>query len=118
VSRDRLQILTLGGIPSSGDAPHLLASLTSDDLNVNIMRFTGEEGIEEHVNREVDVLLVALEGEGLITVDSIEATLAAGQAMIIPKGAARSIRCAGTRFAYVTCHGQRRGMMPTVRSRS
>lgn len=110
-----MKILTLGGIPSSEDAPHLLGSLTSDDLNVNIMRFTGEEGIEEHVNREVDVLLVALDGEGLVIVDGIEAQLVAGQAVIVPKGSTRSIRCAGTRFAYVTCHGRRRGMMPTVR---
>lgn len=118
VSHERLEVLALGGTPSPEGAHHLLGSLTSDDLNVNIMRLTGEEGIDEHVNREVDVLLVALDGEGLVIVNGIHAPLAAGAAVIIPKGAARSIRCAGTRFAYLTCHGQRRGMMPTVRRRS
>jgi quercetin dioxygenase-like cupin family protein len=118
VKRDGLEILVLGAIPSGEHVPHLLGSLASDDLNVNMLRFTGEEGIEEHVNPEVDVLLVVLDGEGSVTVDGFGALLAAGQAVIIPKGTVRSIRCAGASFAYLTCHGQRRGMMPAVRQRS
>ena len=118
MTHDRLQVLTMGGAPSSGDAPHLLGSLTSADLNVNMLRFSGDNGIEEHVNREVDVLIVVLDGEGVVTVDGTPAVLAAGDTTIIPKGAARSIRSNGDRFAYLTCHGQRRGLMPTVKPRA
>ncbi|HEV2128410.1 MAG TPA: cupin domain-containing protein [Thermomicrobiales bacterium] len=114
MAHDRLDILTLGGTPSSSDAPHLLGSLASDDLNVNLMRFAGENGIDEHVNREVDVLIVVLDGEGVVTVGGADTVLGAGRATIIPKGTARAIRSNGKRFAYLTCHGQRRGMMPTV----
>ena len=96
---------------------HLLGSLASADLNVNVLAFTGEDGIDEHTNSEVDVLFVAMEGEGVLTVDGEDAMLTAGQVTIIPKGASRSIRANGDRFAYLTCHGQRRGLMPKVRTR-
>jgi quercetin dioxygenase-like cupin family protein len=108
-------MLTLGGVPGSDDAPHLLGSLASTDLNVNLLRFTGENGIQSHVNAEVDVLIVALDGEGVLTVDGEAVTLAAGQAVIVPKGASRSIRSNGDQIAYLTCHGVRRGLMPKVR---
>ena len=109
--------LDLGALLGRTGTQHLLGSLASADLNVNLLAFTGEDGIEEHVNSEVDVLLVAMDGEGVLTVDGEEATMAAGQVTIIPKGASRSIRASGDRFAYLTCHGQRRGLMPTVRAR-
>lgn len=115
MAHDGLETLMLGDGTSSSAATHLLGALASADLNVNLLRFTGEDGIEEHVNREVNVLLVALDGEGIVTVDGHAEELAAGQAAIIPKGTARSIRSNGDRFAYLTCHGQRRGMMPSVR---
>ena len=94
---------------------HLLGSLASDDLNVNLLAFTNGSGIEEHTNTEADVLLVVMEGEGVLTVDGEEMHLTAGQVTIIPKGATRSIRADSKRFAYLTCHGRRTGLMPKVR---
>lgn len=94
---------------------HLLGALASADLNVNLLAFTRANGIEEHTNTEVDVLLVAMEGEGVLVVDGEETRLTAGQVTIIPKGAARSIRADGKRFAYLTCHGRRAGLMPKAR---
>ena len=114
---DGLRVLTLGRSTSPERAPHLLGSLASADLNVNMLRFTGDGGIEAHVNREVDVLIVALDGEGVLTVDGAETRLAAGDAVIVPKGTERAIRSNGDRFAYLTCHGQRRGLMPTVKKK-
>ena len=114
---DRLQMLTMGGSPSSDNAPHLLGSIASADLNVNMLRFSGEQGIEAHVNREGDVLIVALDGEGLLTVDGSQSLLETGDAVIVPKGTERSIRANDDRFAYLTCHGHRRGLMPTVKKR-
>lgn len=111
---DHLDMITLGGVPHSPDAPSLLGSLASADLNVNLLRFTGERGIDPHVNSDVDVLIVVLDGEGVLTVDEETVTLAAGQAVIVPKGAKRSIRSAGEQVAYLTCHGVRRGLMPKV----
>lgn len=110
-----LRVLSLNGTPPADDAPNLLGSLASADLNVNMLRFAGERGIEAHVNREVDVLIVALDGEGVLTVDGVPTLMTAGDAAIVPKGRERSIRANGDRFAYLTCHGQRRGLMPTTK---
>ena len=93
-------------------AQHLLGSLASSDLNVNLVTFTGEDGIEEHTNNEVDVLVVAMHGTGVLTIDGEETRLETGHAVIIPKGSARSIRANGERFAYLTCHRRRQGLMP------
>jgi quercetin dioxygenase-like cupin family protein len=112
---DGLRVLRLGDAGESERVPHLLGSLASTDLNVNMLRFTGDRGIEAHVNREVDVLIVALEGEGMLTVDGGETLLNPSDAAIVPKGTERSIRSNGDRFAFLTCHGQRRGLMPTVK---
>ena len=38
--------------------------------------------------------------------------------MIIPKGARRGTRVMGERFAYLTCHRRRAGLMPTDRQAS
>ena len=116
-NHDDLRVLTLGAASASSGAAHLLGSLSSGDLNVNMLRFTGDEGIERHVNREVDVLIVALDGSGIVEVEDTRFDLTAGQAVVIPKGTERAIRSAGDRFAYLTCHGQRRGMMPAVPGR-
>lgn len=115
---DRLRVLRLEAAPASDSAPNLLGSLASADLNVNMLRFAGEHGIEAHVNREVDVLIVALAGEGVLVADGAPIVLTAGDAVVVPKGTERSIRSNGDHFAYLTCHGRRRDLMPTVKKAS
>jgi quercetin dioxygenase-like cupin family protein len=84
----------------------------SEDLQVNLLVLIAGDSIEEHVNAEVDVLLVGLEGEGAVDLDGTRRTLSAGQALIVPKGTRRSIAGLGDRFAYLTCHRRRRGLWP------
>jgi mannose-6-phosphate isomerase-like protein (cupin superfamily) len=92
-------------------------TLRSEDLDVNLLVFGAGEGVAEHVNGEVDVLLVGVAGEGVVAVDGRPHPLGAGQAVLIPKGARRSIRAAGERFAYLTCHRRRQGLWPTGATR-
>lgn len=87
-------------------------STQSDDLNVNLVVFSNGEGVEGHVNREVDVLIVAIAGDGILKVDGVHRPLRAGQAVIVPKGAQRAIRSASDPFAYLTCHRRRAGLWP------
>lgn len=108
-------ILDLHDLLAQAGDQHLLGSLASADLNVNLLAFNDTDGIEEHVNNEVDVLIVALDGEGALTVDGEETIVTPGWLTIVPKGASRSIRASGGRLAYLTCHGQRRGLMPKVK---
>lgn len=83
-----------------------------DDLDVNLLFFRGTDGVARHVNGEVDVLGVVLEGEGVLTVDGAEKRIHGGEAFYIPRGAERSIRAAGYQVAYLSCHRRRRPLRP------
>jgi quercetin dioxygenase-like cupin family protein len=84
----------------------------SADLNVNLLSFDAGQGVPAHVNEEVDVLIVGVAGEGVVEVNGATHALTAGQVLVIPKGARRSLRSAGGPFAYLTCHRRRGGLMP------
>jgi quercetin dioxygenase-like cupin family protein len=85
----------------------------TDDLNVNLVILRAGHSIAEHVNNEVDVVLIGVDGTGRVTIDGDAVELAATQLLVVPKGAARSIVPLGARFAYVTCHKRRAGLWPT-----
>ena len=84
------------------------------DLNVNLVVFRAGEGVEEHVNAEVDVLMIGVAGEGIVFMDGVPHSLPPGSAVLVPKGARRGTRAMGGRFAYLTCHRRRPGMLPMI----
>ncbi len=77
------------------------------DLNVNLVRFASGEGVGEHINDEVDVLVVGVSGRGAIWVEGDERPLVAGVVALVPKGARRLIRSASEDFAYLIVHRRR-----------
>jgi quercetin dioxygenase-like cupin family protein len=77
------------------------------DFNVNLVRFTMGRGVGEHVNAEVDVLVVGVSGLGVVEVDGHEHPLRAGTVAFIPKGARRSTKSRSGDFAYLTVHPPR-----------
>ena len=79
----------------------------SAELNVNLVRFPAGSGVEEHVNEEVDVLLMGVTGSGIVDVDGLEHPLRAGAVVLISKGARRSTRSGSDDFAYLTVHRRR-----------
>ena len=85
-------------------------SQTSAQLNVNLIRLSAGAAIPRHRNAEVDVLLLVVAGTGSATVDACAHALHAGDLLIIPRGAERSLRSASDDFAYVTCHQRRAGL--------
>ena len=89
----------------------------SGDLNVNLVKFPVGEGVEEHVNEEVDVLFVGVAGSGVVAVDGQEHRLRAGKVAFVPKGARRTTRSGSADFAYLTVHRRRGplriGSLPT-----
>lgn len=87
----------------------------SDDLNVNLISCVAGQGIGSHVNAEVDLLVIGIDGEGAIEVDGCWHTMRPGQVIVIPKGAQRSTRCDGGTFGYLTCHRRRSGLWPVAR---
>lgn len=90
-------------------------SQSTDDLNLNLVVLRAGHRIEGHINSDVDVLLVGVEGSGTITVDGQSMTLEAGQLVVVPKGAARSITPLSSRFGYLSCHQRRPGLWPRPR---
>ena len=72
---------------SAGDRVGVIWSLdTSSDLNANLVRFGAGQGVEEHVNDEVEVILLGVSGLGFVALDRDEHALSAGKLVFIPKG--------------------------------
>lgn len=84
-----------------------IAGIASTDLNANVVAWPEGDGVGEHVNDAVDVLLAVLSGSLTITVDGAAHVLAAGDALLVPKGARRSITAAPGGVRYLTCHRAR-----------
>lgn len=47
----------------------------SEDLNANLVRFPSGKGVGEHVNEEVDVVMVGIAGHGKVMVDERESII-------------------------------------------
>jgi quercetin dioxygenase-like cupin family protein len=107
------EVVDLVAMTRSALEPGTAWAKQSDDLNVNLVVFTSGNGVSEHVNTEVDVLLVGVSGEGVVEVDGTAHRLRAGHALVIPKGARRGTRAESDAFAYLTCHRRRGGLLPS-----
>ena len=79
----------------------------NEDLNVNLVRFATGEGVGEHANVEVDVLIVGVSGSGRVVVNGREYRLRAGVVVSVPKGTRRSTSSDSADFAYLTVHRRR-----------
>ena len=114
-NRPELLDFTSAGTAGSG----AVLSRETQDLDLNLVRFADGAGVAAHVNREVDVLVIGVAGRGEVEIDSETFDVAAGQGLLIPKGAERAIRSfPESAFVYLTVHRRRRGLMPTPRRSS
>lgn len=86
----------------------------STDLHVNLMRLDPGAGIAEHVNTELDVLLVGVTGEGRVDLAGVRYTLAPGSAILLPKNMRRAIESGDQPFSYLSCHRRRALLWPTA----
>ena len=111
-NKDAVSVVDLVALAQESTIRQSVWAYQSTDLNVNLLVWGADEGVVEHVNSEVDVLLVGIAGDGLAEVDGMAHPLRAGQALIIPKGVRRAIRSSGGRFAYLTCHRRPAGLWP------
>jgi quercetin dioxygenase-like cupin family protein len=105
-------VVELAALARAATTPGAVWTHQSEDLNVNLLAFASDEGVAEHVNTEVDVLLVGIAGAGAVTIDGTRQILSAGHAIVIPKGANRGIQSMSDPFAYLSCHRRRGGLWP------
>jgi quercetin dioxygenase-like cupin family protein len=89
--------------------------MASTDLNATLLAWPPAHEIAEHVNSEVDVLVIVLEGHGTATIDGEAHTLAATSAILIPRGSRRRICAGGDGLRYLSVH-RRRGPLQIQRS--
>ncbi len=95
----------------AGNSAGTIWKLTeSEDLNANLVRFSVGSGIEEHLNDEVDVMILGISGEGKVVIEGKDHALSTGTLVFVPKGARRSILSTSERFAYLSVHRKRRGV--------
>jgi quercetin dioxygenase-like cupin family protein len=79
----------------------------SSELNANLVHFEAGGGVGEHVNDEVDVIVLGIAGSGFVEVDGQEHRVSKGVMIFVPKGARRSTRSTSGDFAYLTVHRRR-----------
>jgi len=80
------------------------------DLDGNLVRLAAGRSIDEHVNAEVDVLVVVRAGGGALVVDGDRHELGPATVALVPKGARRSIVAGDAGLAYLSIHRRREGL--------
>lgn len=102
--------LDLLALARSGSSGRPVWSFGSDDLNVNPVVLRSKDSVAEHTCAKVDVLVLGMDGKGIVEVDGRALVVASGEITVIPKGHSRAIRAGAAGFAYLTCHCQWRGL--------
>jgi mannose-6-phosphate isomerase-like protein (cupin superfamily) len=81
------------------------------DFDANLVYLAAATGVGAHVNEELDVLLICVNGAGTVALDGALYELRAGILVAVPKGARRQVTAAPTRdLTYLTVHIARPGL--------
>jgi quercetin dioxygenase-like cupin family protein len=116
VGGDQPQIIDHDALVAATDHTGAIWSLASDQLNVNVVRFEAGQGVEAHVNSEVDVLGVVLSGQARLSIDDQPPhELRPGTLFFVPRGHARALQVIDGPLIYVSCHQRRAGLWPQTR---
>jgi mannose-6-phosphate isomerase-like protein (cupin superfamily) len=89
----------------SGTGP--LWGMASTDLNATLLAWPPGHGVDPHVNAELDVLVVVLDGTGSVIIDGEAHPLAPGSAILIPRATRRAITAGGAGLRYLSVHRRR-----------
>ena len=95
---------------AAGDGSGPLWGMASDDLNATLLAWPAGEGVAEHVNADLDVLVVVLGGSAVVTIDDTPSELHAPAAILVPRGARRAIQAGAAGVRYLSVH-RRRGRL-------
>ncbi len=84
-----------------------LWGMASTDLNATLLAWPPAHEVAEHVNEELDVLVVVLDGHGAAIIDGETHDLAAGSALLVPRGTRRRIIAGEAGIRYLSVHRRR-----------
>ncbi len=82
-------------------------SVSPEGFHVNLVVLDAGGSIAAHRNDSLDVLIVVLAGSGVTRVDDDAGELAPGAAVLLPRGAVRSVTAGGSGLRYLSIHAQR-----------
>ena len=97
----------LGAIAGDGG---VVWSSPSRGFHANLVVLGPDQSIAAHRNDALDVLVVVLDGTATIAVDDRTYDIDGGSALLVPRGAVRSIAAGGAQVRYLTVHGERSGL--------
>jgi quercetin dioxygenase-like cupin family protein len=86
-------------------------AVASDDLNATLVAWPAGGGVPAHRNSERDVLLVVVAGGGSLRVDERAVELRPATAVVIPRGATRSMTAGADGLRYLSAHRRRSGLV-------
>jgi uncharacterized cupin superfamily protein len=81
--------------------------MASRDLNATLLAWPAGHEVAEHVNDEVDVLVIVLDGDGTATIDGRSHAMTGGGALLFPCGTRRRIRAGDGGLRYLSVHRRR-----------
>lgn len=100
-----LTAVDLAAVDRSGTDGVVWSLPPGGDLNANLVQLTAGAAIASHVNEEVDVLLIGVDGAGSVVVDNANYDLRPGTVVAVPRYASRHIAADSTsNLAYLTVH--------------
>jgi hemerythrin-like domain-containing protein len=79
----------------------------TDDLNATLLVWNAGEGPPEHVNAELDVLMLVLAGSAIVTINGEPSAMQAGDAIVLRKGYSRRIEAGPDGVRYLSVHRRR-----------
>jgi len=88
-----------------GDGVHW--GIETADLDVNVVHLDPLSRVETHLNLEVDIVILVLEGSGWIWLGDDEHRLGPHALALAPRGIARSIAAGRDGITYVSMHRRR-----------
>ncbi|MGH2849828.1 MAG: cupin domain-containing protein, partial [Solirubrobacteraceae bacterium] len=100
------EVVDLAGLDGFGP----VWGVATEDLNATLLRWGPGEGVAEHVNAERDVLIVVIEGGGELSLDGTSVELVPDRAIVVRKGARRSVRAGDEGLRYLSVHLRRDGL--------
>ncbi len=77
------------------------------DLDANLVRLDPGADIGNHVNNDLDVMVLVQSGTGVLTVDEQTRRLGVDHLALIPKGSSRSIVAGDAGITYLSVHRRR-----------
>ncbi|AEA26778.1 Protein of unknown function DUF2249 [Pseudonocardia dioxanivorans CB1190] len=81
------------------------------DLDSNVVRLAPDAGIGDHTGPDLDVLLVVLDGSGLLATERGDLTLEAGALVWLPRRSRRRFQAGPDGLRYLTVHGKRQALV-------